>query len=201
MLREGSTDLYFGSFDVPASGIVRRDLRLTGTGVITGRVTSAREMRSLFAGLRRESDGKNVAHVFFSLGGDGAFRIPHLDSGDYLLIVGAPKVGFLKRWIAVTGREVNLGDLTIERTPETPVVVTAPAGVKVAGEFSVQARSQDGAAYAWLALDDDGRGHLGGLRPGRYVATLKVPGCVPLQVEIEIEDAPAHPLAFTLLRE
>jgi len=56
----------------------------------------------------------------------------------------------------------------------------------------------DGAVSGWLALGDDGRGFLRGLKPGRYRLDVTIPGCAPLELDVEVEEKPNAPLVLTL---
>jgi hypothetical protein len=200
-LRIGLADLYLAKFDVPPHGDVHREFRLTGTGAVVGRFTSAKveSVTTAHVSLRRKPDGELVAQASFGIGGDGSFRFPYLDPGDYDLVGAVMRRGSVKRAVTVANDTVDVGDLAIEPTPEVPVVATVPAGVKVAGEVQVRGKGLEGDAYGWIALGDDGRGFLRGLKPGRYRLGFTAPGCAPLEVDVEIEAEPSQPLAFTLL--
>jgi hypothetical protein len=197
VLCEGLTHMSVATLEVPAQGLVRRDIRLTGTGSVVGRFTAAAAPNAR-VGLRRKSDGQSVAAAFFAHGGDGSFRFPFLEPGDYEIRGAVTKKGSVRRDVTVANDTVDVGDLAIEPTPEVPVVAAVPAGSKVAGEVQVRATGADGDAYGWLALDDEGRGFLRGLRPGRYRVAFTVAGCAPVEADIEVEAAPSRPLAFTL---
>jgi len=199
VVREGMTDLRLARIDVPPQGTLRCEVDLPGTGTVTGRFVSARGGDNAHLILRRKSGGDVVARAYFYYGGgDGTFRVPYLAPGDYELVARL-RIGSVRRLVTVTSGTVDVGDMEIEATPEVPVVATAPAGVKVAGEIQVRATGEGGDAYGWLALGDDGRGFLRGLRPGRYRLSFTVAGCAPLEIDVELEAESPRPLAFALL--
>jgi hypothetical protein len=194
-LRDDMTERRVARVEVPAHGVLRLDVRLTGTGSVTGRFPWPPERWDPpVVVLRRKADGERVARV--DLPADGRFRIPYLDPGAYVLLIGVIKKGSVRRDVSVASGDVDVGDLALDPAPEVPVVCEIPAGARVAGEVPVRAKGA--AAEGWLALGDDGRGFLRALPPGRYRISFTVRDCAPVEADIEIEAVPSQPLVFTL---
>lgn len=87
--------------------------------------------------------------------------------------------------------------MVVESGVDVPIVVLAPAGVRVAGFWELDALDGHGGSMLSLALDETGRGKIR-IRPGHWRLSLRLGDLAQRAVEV---DVPVRdPVRFDLTR-
>jgi len=188
----GSATLVRPRVTVPAAGELRLDVELRGV-TVRGRFVGTGHSRAVTI---RTPAGNTVAQA--RVDEDGRFSIPFVEPGGYEILASTGEARGEPRPLAVGHEDVDIGDLALDPGLDVPVVVTAPAGVRLAGTWPLGV-TQDGQGVAalTLALDEAGRGKVR-LRPGRWRLTLGVGGLAQATVEVDVPVR--EPVRFELAR-
>ncbi len=187
----GAATLNRPAVNVPARGELRLDIELRGVTV-----------RGRFVG---ESHSRGV--VIWRAGGMVAqapvdeasrFEIPFVEPGEYEIHAWTGETRGEPRPITVGHEDIDIGDLAADPGVDVAVVVTAPAGVRLAGFWQLGAwQDGQGGSMLSLALDEAGRGKVR-LRPGHWRLSLGL-GQLP-QASVEIDVPVREPVRFDFTR-
>jgi hypothetical protein len=199
-LRIGKAAIERPRMRVPESGEVRLDFdlkgvtvrgRLVGEGDYVRNVTLWRPGKGPFGGAE--------------VGADGAFAIPFVEPGEYEIWGATISLQGARRKIVVGSEDLDIGELTMDPGSEVPVLVTAPAGISLAGTYSAWAYppgwtypSDNGKQrLVQISLDEGGRGVVR-LPAGRWRVTFGLGGLQ--QAEVTFDVPAAAPVRFDLKR-
>jgi RNA polymerase sigma-70 factor (ECF subfamily) len=167
-VRVGRATLHAVTLDVPTTGELIHDLRLRGA-TVRGRLvipgSSANWVRTVE--LRSARDAQTVVAVA-EPDVAGRFAIPFVVPGDYELEGRAGPGERTHRIIRVGAEDLDLGDLVASATMRLPVVVSAQPGTRLAGTHFFYGQRGTESFAGFLHLDERGRGHATGLKPGPW---------------------------------
>ncbi|MCI0632541.1 MAG: carboxypeptidase-like regulatory domain-containing protein, partial [Actinobacteria bacterium] len=165
---------------VPGSGEVRLDVELRGVNVRGCLVAEGDYQR--WVSLWRTGKGPFGT---VETGADGFFAIPFVEPGEYEIWGTTTEQQGTHQPIVVGREDLDLGDIAVDLGPEVPLIVTAPAGVRLAGRHSVWAVRGSEHRLVYLSLDEAGHGVIR-LPAGKWRVTLGLGGLQQAEVEIEV---------------
>jgi hypothetical protein len=192
-IRIGKAILHRPSLAIPEHGDVRLDIELRGV-TVRGRLRHDGDSGSGSVSLRRRG---RVAYQAW-IDEEGRFEIPFVEPGQYE--IRGHSSGDTQgegRQITVGMQDADVGDVEVASGVDVEVVVTAPAGVLLAGRHDLHAFDGRDHRFAVLYLDENGRGRIS-LPAGKWRLSVHV-GDLP-QSDVDVEIPAREPVRFHLAR-